>query len=61
MSPLQPPEVLADRYHLGELIGRGAFGDGKVFVSPVDEAFTISTGAAESMEQQAEPAVACGA
>ena len=27
---------------------KGAFGDGKIFVSPVSEAYTISTGALES-------------
>jgi nitrogen regulatory protein PII 1 len=26
---------------------KGAFGDGKIFVSPLEEAYTVSTGAKE--------------
>lgn len=29
----------------------GAFGDGKIFVSPVDEAYTISSGVKETSEE----------
>lgn len=37
---------------------KGAFGDGKVFVSQVDEVYTVSTGLLETEEQTAEMAVA---
>ena len=39
---------------------KGAFGDGKVFVSQVDEVYTISTGLLETEEQPEEMAVAAG-
>jgi nitrogen regulatory protein PII 1 len=35
---------------------KGAFGDGKIFVSPVDEMFTISTGIRETGDGKAEEA-----
>jgi nitrogen regulatory protein PII 1 len=28
--------------------GKGAFGDGKIFVSPVDEVYTVSSGIKET-------------
>jgi nitrogen regulatory protein PII 1 len=31
--------------------GKGAFGDGKIFVSPVEEAYTISSGVREKAEE----------
>ena len=31
----------------------GAFGDGKIFISPVEEVYTVSTGARELAEQEA--------
>lgn len=36
---------------------KGAFGDGKIFVSPVEEVFTISSGVCEK-EEVAEPVAA---
>jgi nitrogen regulatory protein PII 1 len=35
---------------------KGAFGDGKVFVSPVDEVYTVSTGVKEGAETVAAAA-----
>jgi nitrogen regulatory protein PII 1 len=35
---------------------KGAFGDGKIFVSPVDEAYTISSGLKEEDSKMAEVA-----
>lgn len=32
----------------------GAFGDGKIFISPVDEIYTISSGIMEASEEPAE-------
>ncbi|MBI5439632.1 MAG: P-II family nitrogen regulator [Deltaproteobacteria bacterium] len=37
--------TIMDAARTGE---KGAFGDGKIFVSPVEEVYTISTGAAET-------------
>lgn len=34
----------------------GAYGDGKIFVSPVEEVYTISTGVKEGAGQHAPPA-----
>ena len=31
--------------------GKGAFGDGKIFVSPVDEVYTVSSGVKETAEE----------
>ena len=36
---------------------RGAFGDGKIFVSPVDEVYTVSSGIKETEAGQEEVAV----
>ncbi|MEW6381211.1 MAG: P-II family nitrogen regulator [bacterium] len=36
---------------------RGAFGDGKIFVSPVDEVYTISSGSRETSAEAAREAV----
>jgi nitrogen regulatory protein PII 1 len=38
---------------------KGAYGDGKIFVSTVDEAYTISSGAKETAEEAAAPVVEC--
>lgn len=35
---------------------KGNFGDGKIFVSPVEEVYTISTGVREAAEEEAEVA-----
>ncbi len=35
---------------------KGAFGDGKIFVSPVEEIYTISSGVKESSETEEVPA-----
>lgn len=32
--------------------GKGAFGDGKIFVSPVEESYTISSGVKETAEEE---------
>ena len=32
---------------------KGAFGDGKIFVSPVEEVYTISSGVKEGVEEEA--------
>ena len=37
---------------------KGAFGDGKIFVSPVDEVYTVSTGAKETEDEVMEGAKA---
>jgi nitrogen regulatory protein PII 1 len=37
---------------------KGAFGDGKIFVSPVDEVYTISSGIVETHKEEAEEGVA---
>lgn len=37
---------------------KGAFGDGKIFVTPVEEVYTISSGVREDEEQAAVPATA---
>ena len=37
---------------------KGAFGDGKIFVSPVDEVYTVSTGAKEIEDEVMEGAKA---
>ncbi len=34
--------------------GKGAFGDGKIFVTPVDEAYTISSGIRETSLDEGE-------
>jgi len=34
--------------------GKGAFGDGKIFVSPVEEAYTISSGIKETSDGELE-------
>lgn len=36
----------------------GAFGDGKIFVSPVDEIYTISSGSLETIEETGEEVTA---
>ena len=36
--------------------GKGAFGDGKIFISDVEEVFTISSGIREGMVTEEEPA-----
>jgi len=36
---------------------KGAFGDGKIFVSPVDEVYTVSSGIKETEDGQEEVAV----
>ncbi len=33
--------------------GKGAFGDGKIFISPVEEVYTISSGVKEGVEEVA--------
>ncbi len=33
--------------------GKGAFGDGKIFVSPVEESYTISSGVKETASEEA--------
>lgn len=37
---------------------KGAYGDGKIFVTPVDEAYTISSGRPDVEEAAAEPVAA---
>jgi nitrogen regulatory protein PII 1 len=39
---------------------KGAYGDGKIFISPVDEVYTVSSGRKEGAEDVAAP-VAAGA
>jgi len=34
---------------------KGAFGDGKIFVTPVDEVYTVSTGRKEVEQESPEP------
>ncbi len=36
--------------------GKGAFGDGKIFISPVEESYTISTGAQDGPAAEGVPA-----
>jgi nitrogen regulatory protein PII 1 len=38
---------------------KGAYGDGKIFVSPVDEVYTVSSGRQEIAEEIAAPVAAC--
>lgn len=41
---------------------KGSYGDGKVFVSPVDEVYTVSSGVKEASDEEPAPAkVAAGA
>jgi nitrogen regulatory protein PII 1 len=35
--------------------GKGSFGDGKIFVSPVDEVYTVSSGLKDGPELEAPP------
>jgi nitrogen regulatory protein PII 1 len=37
---------------------KGAYGDGKIFVSPVDEVYTVSSGRPDTDDAVAEPAAA---
>jgi nitrogen regulatory protein PII 1 len=37
---------------------KGAYGDGKIFVSPVDEVYTVSSGRADVEETAVEPIAA---
>ena len=38
---------------------KGAYGDGKIFVSPVDEVYTVSSGRQEVAEELAAPVADC--
>ena len=38
---------------------KGAYGDGKIFVSTVDEVYTVSSGRQEVAEEVAAPVAAC--
>lgn len=38
--------------------GKGSFGDGKIFVSPVEEVYTVSSGIREGTEAEPVPAAA---
>jgi nitrogen regulatory protein PII 1 len=49
-APLVVKTVIASA-RTGE---KGAFGDGKIFVSPVDEVYTVSSGIKETSEGQEE-------
>ena len=38
---------------------KGAYGDGKIFISPVDEVYTVSSGRKDVEEAAAVPVAAC--
>ena len=44
VGKLEKSNVIMRNSRTGE---KGAFGDGKIFVSPVEEAYTVSSGKAE--------------
>ncbi len=57
----------ADKYFVVDVIMKsartapeGAFGDGKLFVSPVEEVYTVRTGARDDLASVAEPVEAAG-
>jgi nitrogen regulatory protein PII 1 len=45
--------VLNDIMDTARTNGKGAFGDGKIFISPVDEMYTVSSGVKETGEEKA--------